>query len=131
MLDSALLDLNGSVALTTTTVGPWVEISGMQPSIGSYEVILPIVPTGTLPTLNIQLDFSPDQTNIVESLTFPQQTATSTNPAALPTVLATHLPSGHRARYVRATFTVGGTNPSFGNVIAGVAMGTHFRNRAG
>lgn len=131
MFDAAILDLDGTQALTATVVGPWVEISGAQPSIASYEVVLPIVPTGTSPTLDIKLDISPDQTNIVETLTFPTQTAVSTVPAALPTVLATHLPSGGRARYLRATFTVGGTTPSYGKVMAGVSMGTHFRNRAG
>lgn len=131
MFDAATLDLDGTTALTATTVGPWVDVGGMDPGIAGYAVILPLSPTGTSPTLDVKLDFSPDKTNIHGTMSWAQQTAASTLPALIPTILFTHLPSINGVRYLRATFTVGGTTPSFGKVMAGVARGVHFKNRAG
>lgn len=81
--------------------------------------------TGSNPTLDVKIQDSADQVTWVDRATFPQQIATMAGyqdtvsndpeygvPGTGPAVIAVRTVS----RYVRAVFTVGGTNPVFNDV---------------
>lgn len=96
-----ITDVASAALTTTTTTATVVPSSGC-----SYTVNVPVtVVSGTTPTLDIQIQESPDTgTNWFTVYTFPRITATGsyTSPAVPLT--------GNRVRYVQ---TVGGTTPSF------------------
>jgi len=121
MLDALLLDLDGESDLTATTVGSWHNISGVTE--GSYDVFFPSAFTGTgTPAVVVKLDFSDDASTVKENQESPSIEAGEDH---------YFMRFAPRRKYVRATFTVTGTTPNLGAVVAGISKGSHRLSRAG
>lgn len=101
-----------SPAVTITTngnTGPLNNLSKLQAMVPvvSALLLLPQAPTGTSPTLTFSLDVSQDGTNWFSVATTAPLTAAGNVRLVASNVIEP---------FVRLSWTVGGTTPSFGNV---------------
>lgn len=115
MYDKNLMFRDGSTALSATGSATLDMKAGDRLPI-TYEVVVPIAPTGTTPTLDIKIEESDDGSTWRPFLTMPQITAEGVY----------HITGKAPGRHKKATWTLGGTTPNFGNVIvAPVPGGLH------
>jgi hypothetical protein len=111
MFDSHMLLRDGSVLLTATEATPTAVDMGADIVARVYEVFIPIVPTGTTPTLTVKIQESDDNSTWRDIGTFEPITTVGGR---------FYLTIKSNARYRRYVATVGGTTPSYGYTVIGV-----------
>lgn len=112
MFDIDLIFRDGSTALTATGNAVLDFGAGDRMPI-TYEVVVPTAPTGTTPTLDVKIEESDDNVTFRPFLVLPQITAEGIY----------HVTGKSNARYRKMTWTLGGTTPNFGLVVAGPVPG--------
>lgn len=114
MFDKNLIFRDGSTAGALSATGSQaLDFGAGDRRAITYEVIVPIAPTGTTPTLDVKIEESDDNVTFRPFLVFPQINAEG----------VFHVTGKSNGRYRKMTWTLGGTTPNFGAVTAGPVFG--------